>query len=320
MTGRIFDIQRFCIQDGPGIRTTVFLKGCPLHCTWCHNPESISPKPLLSYSADKCVACGACFGRCPERALAKAGGGKAAVERTRCTLCGKCAEVCDAKALEMVGRDATPEEVIEVVLRDREYYEASGGGMTLSGGEPLFQPAFAEALMREAKRYKLHTAVETSGFADWSVFERMMPVTDLFLFDCKETDPQLHASFTGQTNVGIRKNLRALHAAGANILLRCPMIPEYNARKEHLVGIAALARELPNLKGVELLPYHRLGRPKVNRFGLVSRMPESVKPPEGPEIDGWVLYLRQRGAKVVNQVPPPKAAKCEGLPLPCKAD
>jgi pyruvate formate lyase activating enzyme len=307
MTGRIFDIQRFSIQDGPGIRTTVFLKGCPLHCTWCHNPEGIGAAPALSYVAEKCIACGECFARCPEGALAKMRTGKAAVERTRCTQCGKCAPVCDAQALEMVGREASAEEVLEVVLRDREYYDASGGGMTLSGGEPLFQPGFAEALLAEARRHKLHTAVETSGYAEWPVFQRILPLTDLFLYDCKETDPQLHAGFTGQTNELIRRNLRGLEAAGAAIVLRCPMIPEYNARKEHLDGIAALARELPRLKGVELLPYHRLGRPKINRFGLVSRMPDSVKPPEGPEIDGWIAYLKQRGVKLVNQAAPPEA-------------
>lgn len=300
VTGRIFDIQRFSIQDGPGIRTTVFLKGCPLHCTWCHNPEGISPKPVLSYLAGKCLACGECFGRCPEGALAKAKDGKAAIDRMRCTLCGACAEVCDAKAFELVGREVAAEQVIEVVLRDKEYYQASGGGMTLSGGEPLYQPEFAEALLREAKRHGLHCAIETSGYAEWAVFERVMRLADLFLYDCKESNTQLHEAFTGKGNELIRSNLRALHSAGAAVLLRCPMIPEYNARKEHLDGIAALARSLPKLKGVELLPYHRLGRPKLNRFGLVSRMPESVKPPEGAALDGWISYLRGRGVKVVK--------------------
>ena len=317
MTGRIFDIQRFSIQDGPGIRTTVFLKGCPLHCTWCHNPEGISPKPVLSYLPDKCIACGQCFDRCPEGALARAQGGKAAIDRLRCTLCGACAEACDAKALEMVGRDTTAEQVMEVVLRDREYYAASGGGMTLSGGEPLFQPEFAEALLRAGKGHRLHCAVETSGFTDWRVLDRVRAFVDLFLFDCKESDRALHTTFTGQSNEPILHNLRALHAAGAAILLRCPMIPEYNARKEHLDGIAALARELPNLKGVELLPYHRLGRPKLNRFGLVSRMPEGVKPPDQELLRSWTAYLQQRGVKLVGQSAPAEAA-CKDLPYPCK--
>jgi pyruvate formate lyase activating enzyme len=320
MKGRIFDIQRFSIHDGPGIRTTVFLKGCPLRCLWCHNPEGISPKPSLSYLPEKCIGCGECFKVCPEDALGKgmpvAMGPKAALDRVRCTGCGACDPVCDAKALQMVGREIDTDEVLNVVLRDRDYYAASGGGLTLSGGEPLFQPEYAEALLRAAKSAKIHTAVETSGFADWGVFERLLPSVDLFLFDCKETNAQLHESFTGQSNVGIRQNLRRLHAAGVNILLRCPVIPEFNARNEHLDGIAALARELPNLKGVELLPYHRLGRAKLNRFGLFTRMPESVKPPDRETVDGWVARLEQRGVPTVNKAAAAEAA-CHDLPFLC---
>ncbi|MBI4877578.1 MAG: glycyl-radical enzyme activating protein [Acidobacteria bacterium] len=305
MTGRIFDIQRFSIHDGPGIRTTVFLKGCPLHCLWCHNPEGIDPRPALSCLPDKCIGCGECFKVCKDGAL-NAGkpvalGPRAVLDRPRCTNCGACGKVCDTKALEMVGRDVTVRDVMDVVLRDREYYAASGGGITLSGGEPLFQPEFAAALLAAARAAGLHTAVETSGFAEWSAVERLRPVTDLFLYDCKETSPQLHESFTGKSNDRIRDNLRKLHAAGANIVLRCPLIPEYNARREHLDGIAALARELPGLKGVELLPYHRLGRAKLNRFGLFTRMPESVKPPERSVVAGWVEHLEKAGVRTVNQ-------------------
>ena len=300
MTGRIVDIQRFSIHDGPGIRTTVFLKGCPLHCTWCHNPESISPKPQLSYLSDKCIACGLCMSKCPVGAIARRGDGKAAVDWTRCDSCGACPPVCDAKALELVGREMTVEEVMATVLRDLDYYRASGGGITLSGGEPLFQPEFTAALLRSAKAYRLHTCVETAGFCDWATLEKILRNVDLFLYDYKETDPQLHQAFTGQPNGLILANLRALHQAGANILLRCPMIPEYNARKEHWEGIGAIARELPRLKGVEVLPYHRLGRAKLNRFGLITRMPESVKPPERATVDGWIEYLRKRGVPLVN--------------------
>ncbi|MBI4905341.1 MAG: glycyl-radical enzyme activating protein [Acidobacteria bacterium] len=298
MTGRIFDIQRFCIDDGPGIRTTVFLKGCPLHCKWCHNPESISPAPHLSFLQEKCIGCDACIDVCPKGALARTSSGKAILGRQYCDACGACAGVCDTKALEMVGRDAAVEEVMAVVLRDREYYQASTGGMTLSGGEPLYQPAFAKALLVAAKAEGLHTVVETSGFAEWAVLESILPLVDLFLYDYKETDAHLHQAFTGQSNELILENLRKLHAAGARILLRCPMIPEFNARKEHLDGIARTAASLPRLAGVELLPYHRLGRAKLQRLGFLARMPESVKPPDEHTVRGWNDYLTRQGVNL----------------------
>lgn len=298
--GRIFDIQRFSIHDGPGIRTTVFLKGCPLHCLWCSNPESIDPKPQLSYLADKCVACGECFKVCKPAALSKDPTGKPLVDREKCSDCGDCGPACDPKALELVGRDMDVEEVMEVVLRDRDYYAQSGGGLTLSGGEPLFQPDFAEELLHAAKGRGLHCCVETSGYAAWDVFERLRLVVDLWLFDVKESDPHLHAKFTGRELGTILDRLRRLHDSGARILLRCPMIPEHNVRPGHLDGIAELSRRLPNLAGVELLPYFDLWRGKLPRFGLTSELPETVKPPARETVLGWNAYLRQRGVRMVG--------------------
>lgn len=300
MTGCIFDIQRFSIHDGPGIRTTVFLKGCPLRCLWCGNPESISPDPLLSYLPDRCIACGACVPVCEPKALSADTDGRAVLERARCTNCGHCAAQCDAKALEMVGRTVTVDEVLDVVLRDRDYFEASGGGMTLSGGDPLEQPDFAEALLAKAKAAGLHCCVETAGHAGWSALEGILDVVDLWLYDYKETDPVRHLKYTGVSNSLILVNLRRLHAAGAEILLRCPMIPQHNARTDHLDGIADLARKLPNLQGVELLAYYDLWRAKLTRFGLKSNLPESVKPPDRKTVDSWNKYLSHRGVRVVN--------------------
>lgn len=299
-TGRIFNIQRFSIHDGPGIRTTVFFKGCPLHCLWCGNPESIRPEPSLSYVREKCIACGACLDRCPERALAADGEGKPRLDRDRCTACGKCAEVCDAKSLEVVGRQMTVAEVMAVVLRDADYYSASGGGLTLSGGEPLMQDEFALSLLSEAKAAGLHLCVETSGLAAWQVFQRLAPVVDLWLYDFKETDPRLRQKFTGFWNSEILANLRRLHGAGAKILIRCPMVPQYNARTEHLDGIVALAHELPNIQGVELLAYYDLWRAKLKRFGLTTELPESVRPPTRQTVESWRAYLRERGVVVVG--------------------
>jgi pyruvate formate lyase activating enzyme len=295
----VFDIQRFSIHDGPGIRTTVFLKGCPLRCLWCGNPESLVLEPSLSYLPDRCIACGACVPVCPKHALSPDVAKKAVLNRDRCAVCGDCIPVCDPKALEVVGREMTVEAVLDVVLRDRDYYEASGGGMTLSGGDPVFQPQFAEALFRNAKAHRVHCCMETSGYALWGTLRGLLPVVDLWLFDYKETDPVLHEQFVGKSNGLILGNLRQLHAAGARIRLRCPMIPQHNARKEHLDGIVAVARELPKLDGVELLPYYDLWRAKLKRFGLTSALPESVKPPTHETVEEWKSYLRQRGVHVV---------------------
>ncbi len=300
MTGRIFDIQRFAIHDGPGIRTTVFFKGCPLRCLWCGNPESISPEPLLSYVSERCIACGACLPACPEKALSAGEGGKAVLDRARCTRCGRCVSHCDSRALEMVGRDASEEEILAVVLRDRSYYEASGGGLTLSGGEPLLQSEFAEALLHAAQVEGLHCCVETSGYAPWEALERIRPLVDLWLYDYKETDPRLHGKYVGEWNTQILANIERLHGTGAAIRLRCPMIPQFNARPDHLDGIAALALRLPKLEGVELLPYYDLWRAKLTRLGLRSELPESVKPPERATVESWNDHLRQRGVRVIH--------------------
>ena len=298
--GRIFDIQRFSIHDGPGIRTTVFLKGCPLRCVWCGNPESIPLTPLLSYLPEKCIACGECMKACKPGAVAADSAGKAVLDRQRCTVCGDCVPHCDPKALELVGRDVTVEEVMEVVGRDRDYYKRSGGGMTLSGGDPVFQPDFSVALLETGKYLGLHCCVETSGHAQWGVLQRMAPFVDLWLYDFKETDPVLHQKFVGESNDIILGNLRRLHDSGAKILLRCPMIPQHNARNEHLDGIAALAHELPKLAGVELLPYYDLWRPKLKRLGLTSKLPETVKPPSRDTLNTWNDYLRGKGVRVVG--------------------
>jgi pyruvate formate lyase activating enzyme len=237
---------------------------------------------------------------CPKKALAADAAGTAVLDRGRCSVCGDCVPVCDPKALELVGRDMSVEEVLAIVLRDRDYYQASGGGLTLSGGEPVFQPQFAEALLRGAKAHRLHCCVETSGYAVWGAMRGLLPLADLWLFDFKETDPRRHEEYTGKSNTLILANLRQLHGAGARILLRCPMIPQHNARQEHLDGIAALVRQLPRLEGVELLPYYDLWRAKLKRFGLQTALPESVEPPPREAVEGWKDYLRQRGVRVAG--------------------
>jgi pyruvate formate lyase activating enzyme len=202
----------------------------------------------------------------------------------------------------MVGRVMTSAEVLDVVLRDRAYYTTSGGGMTLSGGDPLMQPEFAKLLLTEAKARGLHTAVETSGYAMWGSIRPLIPLVDLWLYDYKETDRQLHQKYVGKPNDLILSNLKRLYSEGARIQLRCPIIPGHNARRDHLDGIVSLVRSMPKIESVELLPYYDLWRAKLERFGLKTQLPESVKAPNTQTVNGWNNYLRARRVPIVGSI------------------
>ena len=300
INGTVFDIQRFSIHDGPGIRTTVFLKGCPLNCLWCHNPESKSSKPQLSFTPMRCIGCGACLKACKHNAHKLNEKGEHVIDRSACVLCGECVKTCYAEALEMIGKTMTVEEVIEEVMKDEPFYETSGGGMTISGGEPLFQPDFSVALLESAKAHKLDTGIETSGFASWATLERFIPLVDHFMFDIKETDPKRHEHVTGRPLEPIVANLKKLHDSGAEILVRFPMVPNVNALPEHFKGIGKLAKSLPNVKGFEIMPYHRLGESKLDRLGL-GASPIKTEPPENEEFNGWIDTLESYGVHVINE-------------------
>lgn len=300
--GMIFDIQRFSIHDGPGIRTTVFIKGCPLKCVWCHNPEGISSKPQLSFVNTRCIGCGYCFKVCVRGAHVMKEG-KHMLDRAKCASCLLCAKECYARALEVVGQEITVKDVLDEVLKDKLFYETSGGGLTLSGGEPLLAIDFTAALLEAAKRASLHCVVETSGYADPANFRRIRPYVDLFIFDCKEVDPARHIEFTGVSNELILKNLRALVETGASVVLRCPIIPGYNDRREFFEGIASLWRELGRLKGVELMPYHRLGENKMERMGINPARRIKTDAPNRETVIGWVETLKDMGVEVAILLP-----------------
>ena len=301
-TGRVFDIQRFSIHDGPGIRTTVFLKGCPLRCLWCHNPESVRPEPLLSFAVDKCISCGSCVEACPNDAHIFDAQQVHVLLREKCDLLGKCAAVCPSGALELIGQDISCAEVLDPVLRDRLFYELSGGGITLSGGEPLLQIDFSEALLATARAAGLHTAVETAGHVTFARLARVAPHTDLFLYDLKETDDARHREYTGVSVQSIQDNLRALHDLGASILVRLPTVPGLNDRPEHFRAIADIVRPLTGLLGVEVMPYHSLGIGKRHRLGLESDRDIDPEPPNTETVAGWVESLRGLGVRVINEI------------------
>lgn len=291
--GRIFDIQFFCVHDGPGIRTTVFMKGCPMNCIWCHNPEGISRDLHISYSSQKCISCGMCASVCIAHTVSS---GEHTFHRDICSLRGECVSVCPTGALSLVGRDVTVGEVMNDVLHDSKYYDSSGGGLTISGGEPTLQPDFLLALTKAAKSEGLHVAVETCGLANFDVYQSILPYVDLFLYDVKETDPTLHKKFTGVPLNLPLENLRKLHGAGATVLVRCPIIPGLNDRDDHFRAIADLTKELPNLLGAELLPYHKLASSKSGRIGLPVQ--EEFEPPSPETKDAWIERLKELGAKV----------------------
>ena len=277
MTGIVFDIKRFAIHDGPGIRTTVFLKGCPLGCYWCHNPESQAPRPVLMQYPRNCIGCRACVAACPRGALS-VGEEQIVINRAACQSCGACAEVCYAQALVLLGKEMAVEEVLAEVVKDRAFYATSGGGMTLSGGEPMYQADFTRGLLQAAKAEGLHTALDTSGYARWELYEQVLPYVDLVLFDLKHTSATRHQVGAGVDNALILENLRRLAASGVEILVRVPTVPGFNASAEEIGAMARLLASLPRAVPMELLPYHRLGEGKYASLGQEAPEQQTTTP------------------------------------------
>lgn len=266
----VIDIQRCSIQDGPGIRTTVFLKGCPLHCLWCHNPESQSFRQELSCSAGLCVKCGACEKVCPQ-SVHKIQGDTHEIRYQDCIACGNCVEACAIHALHLVGKAYTAEEVLKIVKKDEIFYAQGGGGLTISGGEALSHPAFALELFQKAKEQGIHCCLETSGFASREVMESFLPWVDLVLFDFKVHSQELMKEYVGGDLQRILENLDMIYQAGTGIVLRCPIIPQVNDTPAHFQAIQGLIDKYPGLQGVELMAYHNLGLSKGKNIGKPSQ-------------------------------------------------
>ncbi|MBQ3276413.1 MAG: glycyl-radical enzyme activating protein [Oscillospiraceae bacterium] len=265
-SGTIFNIQRYSIHDGCGIRTILFLKGCPLHCPWCSNPESQSSAPEITFAKDKCIGCGYCVKECGTGALAL-DQGRISLRRDLCSKCGKCTGACYAHALEMAGQTITVEEAFEEIEKDALFYKASKGGVTLSGGEPLMQIDFATALLKKCKENGIDTAIETTGYQKWEDIEKIAPYIDTFLYDIKLFDGEKHRRITGVHNDLILENAAKITAIGKTLVVRVPVIPGVNDDLENLRATVRFAASI-RAAGVNLLPYHRLGE---NKYGLLGR-------------------------------------------------
>ncbi|NLM83912.1 MAG: glycyl-radical enzyme activating protein [Clostridiales bacterium] len=312
LTGKFYDIQGFSVHDGPGIRLTLFMKGCPLRCPWCHSPESQAFQTELNWMSIKCVGiekCGKCLNACPNGAIS-VGRKKQSVtgdeeltlidiDRDKCDNCGKCAEACPAKALYMCGTDYTIDEIMQRVYRDKPFFDRSGGGITVSGGECLYQPDFLEALLKRCKEEGVHTAVDTTGYADWSILERILPYTDLFLYDLKHLDSEMHRRVIGVPNERILENVKKLAAAGARLQIRIPVIPLFNDSVEEFDKYGAFIKELGDaVEVVQLLPYHTLGTVKWERLSRKGPILEAT-PPSDAFMQERKKQLEEYGLKVI---------------------
>ena len=289
--GVVFDIQKFCVNDGPGIRSVVFLKGCPLKCLWCHNPESNSIKPKLYCEWSKCISCGKCVSVC-ENNVHEIKKGKHIVHFEKCTMCGKCIEVCTNEAMGCYGYNAQIEEVIKEVEKDKNYYAESGGGVTISGGEPMAQFKFTYELAKELFRRKINVCIETSGFSNKDYFEKIAQYVDCFLFDYKATGEEKHIYLTGVSNKEILNNLLLLTKMKKKVILRCPIIPGQNLSEDHLKAIADLSNK--GVHSVEIIPYHNMGVAKAKKIGSGMYL-SNVKIPRADDVENWIEKIKKYG-------------------------
>jgi pyruvate formate lyase activating enzyme len=298
--GRVFDLQRFSVHDGPGIRSTLFLKGCPLRCVWCQNPEGLEGAVRLWHFQNLCARCGTCVKACPKQALTL-GPDRVEIDRAACDLCGKCVEACPRNALAFDGRDLEVEEAIEQLAADRIFFERSGGGVTFSGGDPLLQADFVRAVAAGLKAKGIQTAIETSLFAAWERIEPLLAVIDLFIVDVKVADPARHLALTGQESGPIRENLRRLVRALGDprrLLLRVPLIPGMTAEEGNLAGVAEIIADIAPETQVQLMNFNPLAAAKYQRMQQAHALAGETRSYSDRELAAFRAVLAGRGLKV----------------------
>jgi len=294
--GVIFDIRKYSIHDGPGIRTTVFFKGCPLRCWWCHNPEGQDVEPELVYRKSRCFGCDECSKSCQREAISLVAQ-SISVNREKCVPCNNCCRVCPSDALSIAGKQMTVKEILEEIEKDRTFYEESRGGVTFSGGEPLMQPDFLNALLNECKERATHTAVNTCGFAQYEIIDRIRDKVDLFLYDIKTMDNRKHRKYTGASNEQILKNLKKLAESGSSIVISFPIIPGINDDDKNVTRTAEFISSLPNIQQVNLLPYHRAGIEKYKNLGKPYKL-DKIQPPSNQRVRSVKEKMEAFGIRV----------------------